>query len=138
MSEAEHDPVNHPKHYRNASGVECIQVVETKSFNVGNAIKYLWRAGEKDDILQDLRKAAWYVSREIERLGGVTSPEFVPETPERKLPRGERKEFRQATIRVSRWDYEAEISPEGVATYENRSGTVVQAGPGYYKVLRYR
>ena len=62
------DPVNHPRHYRaNPSGVECIVVVEHMSFNVGNAMKYLWRADEKGNALEDLKKAAWYVQREIER-----------------------------------------------------------------------
>lgn len=62
------DSVNHPKHYNaHPSGVECITVVEHMSFNVGNAIKYLWRATNKNGI-EDLRKAVWYVEREIERL----------------------------------------------------------------------
>jgi hypothetical protein len=62
------DPVNHPKHYTShPSGVECITVVEHMNFNVGNAMKYLWRADEKGNSLQDLQKAAWYVQREIER-----------------------------------------------------------------------
>ena len=64
MSEA----VNHPKHYNaHPSGVECITVVEHMSFNVGNAMKYLWRADEKGNALEDLRKAQWYVQREIEK-----------------------------------------------------------------------
>lgn len=64
------DAVNHPKHYnRHPSGVECIQVVEHMTFNVGNAVKYLWRAGLKvDDPIQDLRKAAQYIEFEISRL----------------------------------------------------------------------
>ena len=63
-----HDPVNHPKHYTShPSGVECIQIVEHMNFNLGNAVKYLWRASEKNGV-EDLRKAAWYVNREIERL----------------------------------------------------------------------
>ena len=62
------DNVNHPKHYNlHPSGVECIDVVEHMSFNVGNAVKYLWRADHKGG-LQDLRKAEWYVRREIQRL----------------------------------------------------------------------
>jgi Protein of unknwon function (DUF3310) len=64
-----HDPVHHPAHYTtHPSGVECIDVVEHLSFNVGNAVKYLWRAGLKDDRTQDLKKAVWYVEREIKRL----------------------------------------------------------------------
>ncbi len=66
-----HDPVNHPNHYcSHPSGVECITVVEHMSFNVGNAIKYLWRMGQKQNALEDLRKARWYIDREIKRLGG--------------------------------------------------------------------
>lgn len=62
------EAVNHPKHYNShPSGVECIDVVEHMGFNVGNAIKYLWRADFKSDPVEDLRKAAWYIQREIER-----------------------------------------------------------------------
>lgn len=61
------DPVNHPKHYTShPSGVECITVTEHMNFNVGNAMKYLWRSDHKNG-LEDLRKAAWYVNREIQR-----------------------------------------------------------------------
>lgn len=60
--------VAHPPHYTShPSGVECITVVEHMGFNVGNAIKYLWRADEKGAPIEDLRKAAWYINREIER-----------------------------------------------------------------------
>ena len=63
------DTVDHPPHYnKHPSGVECVDIVEHMLFNVGNAIKYLWRSDHKDDALEDLRKAAWYVQREIERL----------------------------------------------------------------------
>jgi hypothetical protein len=62
------DPVNHPSHYvSHPSGIECIQVTEHMGFNLGNAIKYVWRADLKDDALEDLRKAAWYISREIQK-----------------------------------------------------------------------
>lgn len=61
------DPVNHPPHYQSTAGIECIDVVEHLSFNVGNAIKYLWRADDKGDPIENLRKAAWYVEREIAR-----------------------------------------------------------------------
>lgn len=65
----ETDYVNHPPHYTNhPSGVECIQVTEHMNFCLGNAIKYLWRAGEKGSKLEDLKKAAWYINREISRL----------------------------------------------------------------------
>lgn len=63
------DPVSHPSHYTShPSGVECITITEHFGFNVGNAIKYLWRAGLKSpDAKQDLAKALWYVQREIDR-----------------------------------------------------------------------
>lgn len=59
------DPVNHPPHYQHPSGVECIEIVEHLGFCLGNAIKYLFRAGKKDVSVQDLKKAAWYLEREI-------------------------------------------------------------------------
>jgi len=62
------DPVSHPAHYTtHPSGVECVQITEHFGFCVGNAIKYLWRAGLKGDAIEDLRKAAWYIDREIKR-----------------------------------------------------------------------
>jgi hypothetical protein len=54
--------VSHP------SGVECIDVVEHMTFNLGNAIKYIWRSSLKGRQIEDLRKAQWYIGREIERL----------------------------------------------------------------------
>lgn len=64
------DPVNHPPHYKShPSGVECIQITRHMNFNLGNAIKYIWRAGEKGNAVQDLQKAIWYLNDEINRLG---------------------------------------------------------------------
>jgi hypothetical protein len=63
------DQVNHPPHYkRHPSGVECITITEHFNFCLGNAIKYIWRAGEKGAKLIDLKKARWYLDREIARL----------------------------------------------------------------------
>lgn len=62
------DPVNHPPHYRaHPSGVECIEITEHMGFNLGNAMKYIWRADLKDAPVQDLEKARWYLDREIGR-----------------------------------------------------------------------
>ena len=62
------DPVNHPPHYKaHPSGVECIEVTRHMSFNLGNVVKYLWRADEKGAPIEDLEKAAWYLTDEIER-----------------------------------------------------------------------
>ena len=71
------DSVNHPDHYTSdPSGVECIQITRHRNFNVGNAFKYLWRAGLKQDPgkdalekqVEDLRKAIFYINDEITRL----------------------------------------------------------------------
>ena len=79
------DMVNHPPHYTSGppcqncgQPVECITVTREMNFNIGNVIKYLWRAGKKSDVglqrdqklLQDLKKAAWYLADEIKRLEG--------------------------------------------------------------------
>lgn len=62
------DAVNHPKHYtQHPSGVECIQITEHMGFNLGNAMKYIWRADLKADAVEDLRKARWYIEREIQK-----------------------------------------------------------------------
>ena len=71
------DRVDHPSHYNlHPSGIECIEVVEHFAFNIGNAIKYLWRAGLKPGSpkLQDLKKAVWYCNREIERIEKSQGP----------------------------------------------------------------
>lgn len=65
------DGVNHPPHYTgHPSGIECISVTEHMTFCRGNAVKYIWRAGLKnpDTEIEDLRKAVWYLEREIKRL----------------------------------------------------------------------
>ena len=69
--------VNHPKHYNSdPSGIECIEVVKHRDFCIGNAIKYLWRAGLKEEEgltnkekqIEDLQKAIWYINKEIELI----------------------------------------------------------------------
>ena len=62
------NPVDNPKHYTShPSGIECIQVTEHMGFCLGNAIKYIWRADLKQNAIEDLRKARWYIDREIEK-----------------------------------------------------------------------
>lgn len=62
--------VEHPPHYNShPSGIECITVTEHMNFNLGNAVKYIWRAGLKSAALKpDLEKAVWYLRREIARI----------------------------------------------------------------------
>jgi hypothetical protein len=74
MMDTEHTrcAVEHPPHYTtHPSGIECIQITEHMNFCRGNAIKYIWRAGSKgghDEEITDLKKARWYLDREIARL----------------------------------------------------------------------
>ena len=63
------DMVNHPPHYTgHPSGIECIQITEWMNYCLGNVFKYVWRSGLKDDPIEDLKKARFYLNREIERL----------------------------------------------------------------------
>lgn len=71
------DNVNHPSHYTShPSGVECIEITRHYCFSIGNAIKYLWRAGLKNDAglsdldkeIEDLEKAKWYIQDRINQL----------------------------------------------------------------------
>lgn len=66
FDENKEDVVNHPKHYKgHPSGVECIQITEHMGFNLGNAVKYIWRCDLKKDAIEDLKKAIWYLEREV-------------------------------------------------------------------------
>lgn len=63
---AKEEQVNHPKHYTgHPSGIECIQITEHMGFCLGNAMKYIWRADLKNGV-EDLKKAVWYIEREIQ------------------------------------------------------------------------
>lgn len=82
----QHDSVNHPEHYTSlgaacsqcGASIECIDVTSHMGFTIGNAVKYLWRAGRKGLAVEDLRKAAWYIAREIARLEAPPDPEATP------------------------------------------------------------
>ena len=62
------ETVNHPSHYN--QGIEAIEIIESwdLNFSLGNAIKYILRAPHKSNTLEDLKKAEWYIKREIERI----------------------------------------------------------------------
>ncbi len=73
MPDEEDPEVHHPEHYTNhPSGVECIDITRHLNFNLGNVVKYIWRAGLKGGVVptQDLEKAAWYLNDEIKKRGG--------------------------------------------------------------------
>lgn len=75
-SQEKAEAVNHPAHYNSLPAVcnqcgdtiECIEVVRHMDFDLGNAVKYLWRAGQKNDILEDLHKAIWYIQDKINQI----------------------------------------------------------------------
>lgn len=76
MKPAKSDIVNHPAHYTSGPAhspcgkpIECIDVVEQLGFNLGNVVKYVWRSGLKGSYLDDLKKARWYLDREIANAG---------------------------------------------------------------------
>ena len=63
------DNINHPEHYNwHPAGIECVNVAEAFSYNVGTAMAYLWRHLHKGNADEDLRKALWHITREIHRL----------------------------------------------------------------------
>ncbi len=65
------DPVNHPSHYtQHPSGVECIDITRHMGFNLGNAVKYIWRADLKGRAIEDLEKAVFYLNDEIRKRKG--------------------------------------------------------------------
>ena len=67
------ESVNHPSHYQTKNGLEAIHVIEGfgLGFHLGNAVKYILRAGKKDEYTQELEKAVWYLEREIERVNNA-------------------------------------------------------------------
>ncbi len=93
--------VDRPPHYTShPSGVECIQVTEHMNFNLGNAVKYIWRAALKGKEKQDLEKAIWYLQRELKR-GSMAADNFtrrqdVTGCKAKRKVRQERKGRRQA------------------------------------------
>jgi len=69
----DYEKVNHPKHYnQHPSGVECIDIIRWYTFNVGVAMKHLWRSGKKpgETAIEDIKKAIWYLENEVGRLEG--------------------------------------------------------------------
>lgn len=78
--------INHPKHY-NRGSIECIDIIAEvvkdshglEAFCIGNAIKYLYRAGQKGDKLEDYEKAMWYIGRVVEILKAENHQKFLEE-----------------------------------------------------------
>lgn len=90
MNLPSNNPVSSPSHYTShPSGVECISITEHMSFNLGNAVKYIWRAGLKSigrggapardaAKVQDLQKALWYIERELTRIAPKGESDATP------------------------------------------------------------
>jgi uncharacterized protein DUF3310 len=72
----EKETVDHPSHYHGESGIEVIAAIEAwgLGFSLGNAVKYIARAGHKDDRAQDLEKARWYLDRAIANVKAGKQP----------------------------------------------------------------
>lgn len=75
MAKEENNPVIHPNHYNWIPNIECLDVVENFNFNLGCAMKYIWRSPyretKKNDLvgaMKDLQKSVFYLEREIERI----------------------------------------------------------------------
>lgn len=71
------DMVNHPPHYKDASGIECIEVTKYMLFCGGSCFKYVYRCGNKWDDIEDLKKAAWYANQSWmleENVGAIIIP----------------------------------------------------------------
>lgn len=100
MENSNHDPVNHPKHYNShPSGIECIEIVRSFSFNMGNAFKYLWRAGLKDEKAQDIKKAIWYLKDEVRYGQGNVYEENHPHN----IQFSEIEKYFSENIRAALW-----------------------------------
>ncbi len=84
--------VHHPRHYTShPSGVECIQITRHMGFNLGNAVKYIWRADLKHDgakAIEDLEKAVWYLRDEIARKTTLANREMIRAAHTREILRG--------------------------------------------------
>ena len=71
------DMVNNPPHYQDASGIECIEVTKNLGFCDGNSFKYLYRAGQKGDYIEDLEKAKWYAKQAKDMGVGAITDQYI-------------------------------------------------------------
>jgi hypothetical protein len=111
------DAVNHPEHYhseymhaRCGLPIECIDIVRHMDFNLGNAIKYIWRAGKKGDALEDLRKANWYIADAITEL--ERQAEEIAKAIKKEEDRAELLDRLHAPIYGQQW--EPALTVEGI------------------------
>ena len=126
------DLINHPPHYTgHPSGVECITITRHMGFNLGNAVKYLWRADLKGAALDDLRKAAWYIADEIAKR------ERASTLPREGLPFAVVKAERDAARAIDtepqplEWPQTPEISPHSATTPTGYAGVAARDQTAY-------
>ena len=100
------DMVNNPPHYQDASGIECIEVTKYMGFCDGNCFKYLYRAGQKGDEIEDLEKAKWYAKQAKDMgVGAITDQDII-----RKIYKIAACRKKQVTVAMynmvhGSWDY---------------------------------
>lgn len=122
------DNVNHPAHYAEgwSNGAEVIDITENLNFNRGNAIKYIARAGKKnpDSEVEDLEKAQWYLSRELERLNKMLKPKSAWTLGDLEELRrqfwGQREPHWEITVHPRQWDRLIYVPPNIIV--EDRDG----------------
>lgn len=100
------DNINHPKHYTDTPfGLEVIDITEHYNFCIGNALKYIMRAGlkcekgmtQEEKMMEDLGKAVWYLNREMQKQKKL-SDKHAKELAKRRKRDRMRREAKQATV----------------------------------------
>lgn len=115
------DSVNHPAHYQGFSnGAEIIDITENLSFNLGNVVKYVARAGRKhEEPLEDLRKAQWYLDREIHRLQ-LAEDQTAWSIDSLRVELQRMWEARHPGVKVTYYDADLNPLPEGLEPIEGK------------------
>lgn len=112
------DMVNHPPHYKDASGIECIEVTSKMQFCGGNCFKYLYRAGKKGSTIEDLKKAAWYAElADDDRF--ITDESWLRAMYEVASHRNGNIQQAMFNIRSQQWEYVIEYIKAEIARLES-------------------
>lgn len=113
---ASDDMVDQPSHYTShPSGIECIEITKHMDFLLGNALKYIWRSELKDDMVQDLKKANWYLNKKIEEITKVDNTlnlHAVETHEDEDNPKWDVGENKETTIPYTVANYVLEFSAE--------------------------
>ena len=99
------DMVNNPPHYRDASGISCIEVTKQLGFCDGNCFKYLYRAGKKGDKIEDLEKAKWYAKQAKDMgVGAITDQDIIGKIWKIAICREDQVRLAMCSIVYGSWD----------------------------------